>query len=141
MQRTSRRALLPLCVLLTGLVASCGGDKNPNNPTPPAQTRIIRIDGILNFGDVQVGQTMEQVFRIFNDGTATLTVGALQTSGGGTYTASWMNGAIAAGTSQSVTMRFTPAAAQNYSGTLTISADNTAGPNQLTINARGVPAP
>ncbi len=52
-----------------------------------------------------------------------------------------MNGAIAPGASQSVTVRFTPAAAQSYNGVLTISADNTAGPNQMTIVARGVLLP
>ncbi len=77
-----------IAITLALFVFACGGDENPNNPTPQATNRVLRLDGTLNFGDVQVGQTNERIFRIFNDGNATLTVAALQPSGGGSYVAS-----------------------------------------------------
>jgi hypothetical protein len=140
----SRQLAAALAIALAVSIGACGGD-NPDNPSPtptPQTTRILRFDGSLDFGDVAVGHTGEQVFRIFNDGNATMTVASVFTTGGLDYIASWTHGAIAAGTSQPVTVRFTPAAAQNYSGVLTVVADNTAGANQLTISARGVsPSP
>src|SRR5689334_1262619 len=124
---------LPILLLLAGLVASCDNSKNPDQPSA---SRVVRIDGDLNFGDVQVAQEAQKTLRIFNDGTANLTVTAIQ--GPAVFTASWSNGVIAPGTSQTTVINFRPAAAQSYNGTLVIASDATRGANQITVVARGV---
>jgi len=124
---------LPILLLLASLVASCDNSKNPDEPSA---TRVVRIDGDLNFGDVQVAQEAQKTLRIFNDGTANLTVTAIQ--GASVFTASWSSGVIAPGTSQTTIVNFRPAAAQSYNGTLVIASDATTGANQITVVARGV---
>jgi hypothetical protein len=49
-------------------------------------------------------------------------------------TASWLSGTIAAGGSQTVTIRFEPTTAATYSGTLTVNGDQTSGTNTIAIS-------
>lgn len=72
-----------------------------------------------DFGTVALGMTTDRSFTIRNAGGGTLTGTATASSpfsvvSGGSYS-------LAAGQSQAVTVRFTPAAAQSYSGTVTFS--------------------
>jgi hypothetical protein len=131
MFQTSRA--LPIVLLLAGLVASCDNSTHPNEPSG---TRLVRIDGELDFGDVQVAQEAQKTLRIFNDGTAALTVTAIQ--GAAVFAPSWSHGVIAPGLSQTTVVSFRPAAAQSYNGTLVIASDATGGANQITVVARGV---
>jgi len=124
------------------ILASCGGGSgggaSPTNPTPAA-TRIIAIAGDLSFGDVVIGTTADRSFAVRNTGTAALTVTGMQGPGG--LTASWTDGQIPAGGSQSVSLHFAPTEVRSYSGTVTVNADYTSGQNTIPINARGVAAP
>jgi hypothetical protein len=140
------RALVPfLCLTLSFAAAGCGGDggSSPTAPsaTPPAATRVISVSGNLAFGDVPVGSQRDLSFTIANAGTATLTVSSLTVSGGlaAHTTASWTNGTIAAGASQTVTVRFAPTSAGSYSGVVTVVGDQTSGSNTVAIsgNATG----
>jgi len=125
--------VLPILLLLAGFVAACDNSKTPDQPSA---TRVVRIDGDLNFGDVQVAQEAQKTLRIFNDGNANLTVTAIQ--GPAVFTTSWSSGAIAPGTSQTTVVTFRPTAAQSYNGTLVVASDATTGANQITVVARGV---
>jgi len=60
----------------------------------------------------------------------------------GHTTASWANGTIAAGASQTVSVRFQPTAAGSYSGTISVNGDHTSGSNTVAIsgNATGASA-
>src|SRR5688572_9825396 len=99
-----------LAVCLLGWVAGCGGSDSPTNPTGPSapsaqtETRIMALEGDLNFGDVAVGASAEKVIRIVNRGTATLTVYGLTGPSG--FNASWTSGAIPSNQWQDTTVRF-----------------------------------
>src|SRR5262245_9293812 len=130
MNQTSR--VLPVLLLLVGLVAAC----DSKNPDQPSATRVVRLDGQLDFGEVQVAQEAQKTLRISNDGTANLTVTAIQ--GEAVFTTSWSNGVIAPGTSQTTVVSFRPSVAQSYNGTLVVVSDATTGANQINVVARGV---
>lgn len=135
-----------LCLALLPLAAACNGDdgSSPTSPsnTPPAATRIINVSGNLAFGDVLVGSQRDLSYTITNSGNATLTItGTAVTGGLDAHTiASWTNGQIAAGASQTVTVRFQPTATGSYSGTISVNGDQTSGSNTLTISG-AAPAP
>jgi hypothetical protein len=125
-------------VLMAG-AAACGDD-GPSNPTSPTQTRVIGVSGNLAFGEVPVGSSRDATFTISNTGSATLTVTGIAITGGfgSALTASWTGGTIAAGASQTVNVRFAPTESGTYSGTLTVSGDQTSGTNTLPISASSV---
>ena len=141
-----RFAVRSLCLALLPLAAACNGDdgSSPTGPsnTPPAATRIINVSGNLAFGDVLVGGQRDLSYTITNSGNATLTVtGTTVTGGLDAHTiASWTNGQIAAGASQTVTVRFQPTATGSYSGTISVNGDQTSGSNTLAISG-AAPAP
>jgi hypothetical protein len=120
------------------MAAGCGGKgaTAPTAPTPASPTRIIRLQAILEYGDVAVGSTADRELRIFNDGNAALTVTGLTGPSG--YTASWTSGTIAPGASQVSTVRFSPTAATTYNGTVTVLSDATSGANTTPISGRGL---
>lgn len=128
-----RRTLL---VLLSVAAVSCGSSSSPTTPTPTTTpTRVIRLEANLAYGTIDIGQTFDAILRIYSEGTAPLTVTGLNGPAG--YTASWTSGVIAPGTSQAVTIRFTPTAAQAYNGTLTVNSDATSGGNTTAVSGRG----
>jgi hypothetical protein len=129
-----------LIILGSLVVVACGGSGGPSSnaptaPTPPTPTRIIKLQAILEFGDVAVGSSATRELRILNDGNSVMTVTGMTGPGG--YTASWTSGTIAPGTSQVSVIRFSPTAAQSYDGTLTVQADQTSGTNTTPISGRG----
>jgi HYDIN/CFA65/VesB-like, Ig-like domain len=140
-------SLLLVCVLTgTSLLSGCGGDKgggSPTSPSPPASdnTRVIAIDGELNFGDVTMGQTGEKALHIHNRGTAPLIVTGMTVPTGGAFATTWSSGTLAPGSSQSMTIRFAPQEERSYSGTLTVNSNATSGSNTKAINARGTRPP
>jgi hypothetical protein len=119
------------------LSTACSGSE-PDTPTNPGptNTRQIRLEANLDFGDVEVRTISERVLRIYNEGTEVLTVSRITTPTG--YTVSWINGTIAAGASQAVTVRFMPPGEDTYSGTLTVNANHTNGANSVAVSGRGV---
>jgi hypothetical protein len=128
--------------LLVFLLANCGsgGPSTPTGPTqstPPTPTRIVNVSGNLAFGDVSIGSSREMTMTISNSGNATLTVTSLSVSGGlvSQTSATWTNGTIAAGSSQVITIRFTPTASGAFSGTVLVNGDQTAGTNSIPISA------
>ena len=104
-------------------------------------TRIIALTGNLAFGNVTVGQQVQAILTITNNGTGPLTVTGLTGPAGGAYTASWTNGIIPAGGAQQVTVFFRPSAAQSYAGVLTVNGDQTSGVNSIAISGTGVGGP
>lgn len=132
-------------IVVAALAASACGDGGSGSPTAPSgtggsgttQTRIISVSGNLAFGDVNVGSSRDATITISNSGNATLTVTGLSVSGslGSILTASWTSGTIAAGGSQSVTIRIQPTSAGALSGTLTVNGDQTSGNNSIAVTA------
>jgi hypothetical protein len=95
----------------------------------------MRLEAILQFGDVPVGGSATRDLRIYNDGNAVMTVTGMTGPSG--YTASWTSGTIAPGASQLSVIHFSPTAAQSYDGTVTVQADHTSGTNTTPISGRG----
>ncbi len=128
-------------IIMALLSAACGGGGSSSTPTAPtptppaAPTRIVALSGDLAFGSVAVGQSAERTLTIRNTGNATLTVTGMTGPSG--YSASWTSGAISAGGSQAVTIRFSPLAPQSYAGTLTVNGDQTSGTNTIAISGTG----
>jgi hypothetical protein len=60
------KRLVSLVVVLFGIVG-CSKSTNgsapdsPTAPTAPTQTRVMALEGDLDFGDVQVGQSADKV--------------------------------------------------------------------------------
>lgn len=130
---------LRACLLTVIVVASACGDKSPTAPTPPpTPTRIMRLEANMDFGTVRVGDSVERILRIYNDGTEALNITGMTGPGAGSVvTATWTSGNIAPGTSQASTIRFTPTTAQSYTGTMTVNGNQTSGTNTLPFRAVG----
>ena len=128
--------------------AACGSS-SPSAPSSPpattpttAQTRIIALSGSLAFGNVQVGGQPTLAFTIANTGNATLTISGVSiTTGLNVFAANWTSGTIAAGSAQTVTIQFVPTTAQTYSGTISITGDQTSGPNTIAVSGTGTSTP
>jgi uncharacterized membrane protein len=100
----------------------------------PSVTRIIALSGDLDFGNVQVGQVAHQTLVISNLGNAMLTISNLTFPAG--FSGDFSSGIIAAGATQSVSVAFTPVAATDYSGAVTIDSDGT-GTNAFNVMGTG----
>ncbi len=95
-------------------------------------SRIIVLSGNLNFGDVQVGALPTATLTISNAGNSTMTVSNISYPNG--FSGAF-SGTIAAGAVQNVTVTFTPAVNQPFSGVVVVASDATFGTNS--INASG----
>jgi len=100
-------------------------------------TLIIRLTGDLSFGDVTVGESSHQTLTVHNDSNSTLNVNGINYPSG--FSGNW-SGAISAGGSQNVTVTFSPMAAQNYSGNITVDSDANGGKKTIGCSGTGVPA-
>ncbi len=97
------------------------------------KTKVISLEGNLNFGGLDVGGAAQSTLTIYNDGNSELTVTEISYPAG--FSGAW-NGIIEAGQSQVVTVTFAPTSAQTYGGTITVSSDKTDGEN--TIECAGI---
>ncbi len=110
----------------------------PTSPTPAALTRVINVTGDLNFGQVTVGDSPTKFITIANSGTGTLTVSGITGPCGGSFFVSFANGAISPASSQNVSVRFAPTAAQSCTGVVTVNGDQTSGTNTIPVIATAV---
>ncbi len=127
--------------LLLCLFASACSGNSTTSPASTTGTKIISVAGSLAFGNVNIGSSATLPFSITNSGTASLTFTSLAAVGGSGiagYTASQTSGVIAPGTSQTVTVRFTPTAGQFYGTVLTVIGDQTAGNNAINASGTGI---
>jgi sugar lactone lactonase YvrE len=102
---------------------------------PFTPTRIIALNGDMGFGNVTIGSTLQKTLTISNSGNSALTVNSITYPAG--FSGNW-SGTIAAGSSQSVSVTFTPTAAQSYTGTLTVNSDKTDGTNTISVSGTGI---
>jgi uncharacterized membrane protein len=100
-------------------------------------TRLISLSGNLTYTNTQSGQTETKTLRITNTGTGTLTVSSISYPPSGVFSGSWSSGTINASSYKDVSIYFTPDAAGDYSGTLTVNSDGT-GTNTIAIEANCV---
>ena len=139
--------MIPTALLGTVACGDKGGSPTaPSGPSAPVSptpvTRIMAVDGNLDFGDVRIGTTASRTIRLFNQGTGVLTVNGIQwPASGSVFTASWTNGQIQPNQSQEIVVNFTPTLTQSYSGQAVFQANQTEGGTAITITARGVREP
>lgn len=140
--RMPHKLIVLTCLL--SLTIACSGKDSPTAPTPtPAstQTRVMRLEAILDFGDVIVGQSGTRDLRIYNEGNAAMTITGMTIPGGAPLVSSWTSGTIAPGQSQVAVIRYSPTALGTLSGNLTVTGDQTSGANTTPLAGRGVLAP
>lgn len=134
-----RRSALPILCFVAAL-AACNSGNTPATPTPPpAPTRIIRLGGNLNFGDVVLGvERTDGILVINNDGNSTLTFTSLTGPAGGAYAASQTSGTVGAHASLNLSIFFKPTEVRPYGGVLTVVGDQTAGTNTIAVAGAGI---
>ncbi len=98
-------------------------------------TRIINLNGNLDFGNVNVGSTKQLVFTISNTGNSALNVSSITCPDG--FSGNW-SGSIPAGSSQSVTVTFSPTFTMTYGGNLRVSSNATSGTNIINVSGTGI---
>jgi hypothetical protein len=98
--------------------------------------QVIALSGNLSFGVVTDGSSAPATLTISNAGNATLTVSNIIYPVPAVFGSNF-SGTIAAGQSQQVTVTFSPTAATNYSGLLTVVSDATSGTSNYLISAFG----
>ncbi len=97
------------------------------------KAKVIRLEGSLDFGGIDIGESAQASFTIYNEGNSDLTVTEISYPEG--FSGPW-SGIIEVGMSQVVTVTFAPTLAQVYGGTITVSSDMTGGQN--TIECAGI---
>ncbi len=97
-----------------------------NGTTPPPNEPDINVTPTsLNFGQVVVGNTADQIITVENDGLQTLTVSDLtMTNGAFTVVSPATPFDVVAGGSQDVTVRFSPASESVENGDLDITSND-----------------
>ena len=136
-----------LSITLGLLLSACSKQSStaPDPPpaTPPsAQTRIVRLDGDLNFGNISVANNpvKDAVMTVSNDGTDNLQVNGMSGPCAGTYLTvqGSTSFAVAPGGMVPVTFRFAPRIRIDCSGTVTVFGNQTSGTNTISVTARAV---
>jgi putative Ig domain-containing protein/HYDIN/CFA65/VesB family protein len=113
-------------------------DANFTLTISPASSQIIGLSGNLAFGNVITGTTATATLTITNSGNSALTVSSI------TYPIGFsgaFSGVVSAGNAVNVTVTFAPTAVANYSGTVTVNANQTSGTSTINASGTGVPLP
>jgi len=92
-----------------------------------------------SFINTQIGNSVQLTLRITNNDSKTLNISSI-TYPSTVFTGNW-SGSIAPGTSQDLTVTFTPTDAITYSGNVIINSDATSGVNTIPISGTGVAIP
>ncbi len=100
-------------------------------------TSNISVNGNLNFGNVEIGQSDTRTFTISNTGNQSFNVSSISFPSS-VYSANWNSGTISAGGSQNVIVTFQPTNVQSYNGTVTVNHNAASGNNTISINGSGV---
>ena len=120
-------------LLLSVFLFSCKQDDDE------AQTRVIGFTPTtLAFGDVEVGKNPTKELTIKNTGNAALAVTSVTVPTG--YSVSPTSLTVAAGASGKVTVTFTPTAAGDVNGDLTVVSNKTSGGNTVALTGAGMAA-
>ena len=101
-----------------------------------ATTRIIGLSGDLAFGSVTVGQSLTRALTISNTGNSLLAVSSINYPSG--FSGNWSGGTIEGnGGSLNMAVTFSPTAAQDYGGTITVNSDKTGGTDTRACSGTG----
>jgi hypothetical protein len=118
-------------------------------PTPEINVNVgalaVQSGGAIDFGNVAVGQFVNQTITVKNTGTAALTLvkpTAGQMPAGFTIVTNFVSTSLAAGASATITLRYSPTALGASGGVLNlVSNDADEGTFALNLTGTGTPAP
>jgi hypothetical protein len=113
-------------------LAGCKSD----TPTAPTPTSTIALSGNMAFGNITVGTAATATLTIGNTGTGELTITSVTYPAG--FSGSFASGTVAPNGSQVVTVTFAPAAAQAYTGNITVTGNQASGTNTIAASGTGV---
>ena len=123
-----------------GLTISSNDPAKPSVPVTLAGTGSVASTGSpaigvstksLSFGTVGVGQSADLTLSVSNSGSASLTVSGLSTAAPFSVVSPAIPFNVAAGASTTVTVRFSPTAANPAGGTLAISSNDSSQPSYV----------
>lgn len=97
----------------------------------------ISISGNTSFGDVEINTSEQRVLTISNLGTESFHVSSIDLPYS-VYSANWNSGTVSQGSSQNVTVTFSPLSVQNYDGPFVVNSDADQGNNTATLSGNGV---
>ena len=97
--------------------------------------RAMALTGNLAFGGVRPGSTSSRTLTISNPGNSPLTVSGISYPTG--FSGNWAGGVVLAGTSQNITVTFSPTTRTTYGGTVTINSNRTSGANTIGASGKG----
>lgn len=103
---------------------------NTGNPSISLSTSNI------SFGNINVGSNSSQNFTITNNGNSPLIINNIS-SNNPVFNCNY-SGTINSGSSQQVTVTFSPNNSQNYSGQLTVNSNSTNGNNTINLSGTGI---
>jgi hypothetical protein len=95
----------------------------------------IDLGGKLAFGGVPVNTSSNLTLAITNIGSGPLTVSNISYPAG--FSGAW-SGVIPAGSTQAVTVTFSPTAGTNYSGTIAVTSDAISGASTIPVSGYGL---
>ncbi|MCF7837803.1 MAG: choice-of-anchor D domain-containing protein [Candidatus Marinimicrobia bacterium] len=122
-------------VMIRGYTAYTALTLSGTYASPTQTTRILRLTGDLAYGNIPVGDRVDRILTLHNDGNAPLTVTGITLPDG--FEGDW-SGSIPAGGQQAVTITFAPLLEQAYDGQLTVASDKTAGDNSRPLSGNGI---
>lgn len=131
--------------LRTGL--GWGGSDLANSPIVslfgslvPLGQATVSPSSSISFGDVNVGATAQQQFRIRNTGTAALAIASVLSNNGVFILSPAIppSASVNVGDSVAVTIRFAPTAAGAVSGSIAISHNGVNSPSAVALSGNGV---
>lgn len=100
---------------------------------------VICLSGNLNFGSIQVGNSLVRTLTIENCGTSTLNVTSISYPFPSVYSGNW-SGNISPNSSQNVLVTFAPTNSATYNGNVTVFSNGT-GFNTIAISGTGTNTP
>jgi len=100
-------------------------------------SRVIRLSGNLNYGDVPLSQSLQANLTIHNDGNVPLIVTNMTLAEG--YSGAW-TGSVSPGASRTIPITFSPTAVTTYDGDIVVHSDADSGTNRIACTGRGIAA-
>ncbi|HEX4084043.1 MAG TPA: protease pro-enzyme activation domain-containing protein, partial [Chthoniobacteraceae bacterium] len=110
----------------------------PNATVVIPNTSVIVLSGNMAFGNVAASETGTAQLTITNAGSIDMAVSGISYPLG--YAGDWSAGIIAAQSSQTVNVTFSPHSPEAYDGTITVTSNATTGVNTIGISGTGVTA-
>jgi hypothetical protein len=125
----------------TGATAAGGGGGTGTGPqtTPQATYTLSTSATGVTFGNQLVGSSASRSINVTNTGTGNVTISSAACTGAG-FSVSGFSGAVTLtpGQALSLVVAFTPAAAGNVSGTLSVASTATNSPSAVLLSGAGV---